>query len=128
MTVLNACRIADNATGKAKPREKSKSFMDGRNMTWRADRVVDADNVVSFCISGRITKQDVNTLRPVIEEDASAVTIDLKNVILVDREAVKFLAQRELNGAVLRNCPPYIRDWVTRERVETTETIGDENV
>ena len=49
------------------------------------------------------------------------LAIDLKNVDLVDREAVKFLAQRELNGTILRNCPPYIREWITRERIEMTK-------
>jgi hypothetical protein len=106
---------------------RGKSLTDALNMTWRIDRVVD-DDIVALRISGRIAKQDVDTLRAVIEEDATAVAIDLKNVILVDWEAVKFLAQRELNGTVLRNCPAYIRDWVTRERAETTEPIGDEDV
>jgi hypothetical protein len=94
-------------------------------MTWRIDRVVDGDDIVALCISGRITKHDLDTLRNAIEEEASAFAVDLRNVVLVDREAVKFLAQRELNGTVLRNCPPYIRDWVTRERADMTETNGD---
>jgi hypothetical protein len=95
-------------------------------MTWRIDRVVDGDNIVALCISGRITKQDVDALRNIIdEEEASAVAIDLKSVVLADRDAVKFLAQRELKGTVLRNCPPYIREWVTRERAETMEASGD---
>jgi hypothetical protein len=89
-------------------------------MTWRIDRVVGGDDNVALCISGRITRRDVDALRNVIEEEASAVAIDLRNVVLIDREAVKFLAQREFNGTVLRNCPPYIREWVTRERAETT--------
>jgi hypothetical protein len=42
--------------------------------------------------------------------------IDLKDVLLVDRETVKVLALSESNGAELRNCPAYIREWVTRER------------
>jgi hypothetical protein len=94
-------------------------------MTWRIDRVVDGDDIVALCISGRITKQDVETLRNVIEGEVSAIAIDLKNVVLADREVVKFLAQREFNRTVLRNCPPYIREWVTRERAETMETGGD---
>ena len=81
--------------------------------------------MVALCISGRITKQDVDILRNVIEDEASAIAIDLENVDLVDREAVKFLVQRELNGTVLRNCSPYIREWVTRERTEIMETSGD---
>ena len=51
--------------------------------------------------------------------------MDLENVDLVDREAVKVLAQREINGTVLRNCSPYIREWVTRARTEMMETNGD---
>jgi hypothetical protein len=94
-------------------------------MTWRIDRVVEEDGIVALYISGRITKQDVGTLRNVVEEEASAVAIDLQNVVLVDREVVKFLTQIEFNGTDVRNCPPYIREWVTRERAETIETSGD---
>jgi hypothetical protein len=94
-------------------------------MSCRIDRVVSGDDIVVLCISGRITEQYLDTLRNVIEQEASAVAIDLKNVVLIDREAVKFLAQRELNGTAIRRCPPYIREWVTRERAETMEAIGD---
>ena len=94
-------------------------------MSCRIDRVVGGDHMVVLCTSGRITKQDVDTLRNVIEAEASSVVIDLKDVDLVDREAVKFLAQRELNGTVLRNCSPYIREWVTRERTEMMEKSGE---
>lgn len=94
-------------------------------MSYRIDRVVAAEDIVVLCISGRITRQEVDTLRNVIEAEASAVAIDLENVDLVDREVVKFLAQRELNGAVLRNCSRYIREWVTKERTEMMEKSGD---
>ena len=72
-----------------------------------------------MCISGRITAQDVDMLRGVLEQERSAVAIDLKDVLLVDREAVKFLAVRESNGTELRNCLTYIREWITRERADT---------
>jgi anti-anti-sigma regulatory factor len=93
-------------------------------MSCRIDRVVGGDDIMVLCISGRITEQDVDTLRDVIKTQAPAVTIDLEKVDLVDREVVKFLAQRELSGTVLRNCSPYIRELVTRERTEM-ETTGD---
>jgi hypothetical protein len=60
-------------------------------------------------------------LRGVVEQESGGVAIDLKNVLLVDREAVRLLALRETDGTELRNCPPYIREWVTRERAETHE-------
>ena len=58
-------------------------------------------------------------LRGVLEQESGGFAIDLTNVLLVDREAVKLLAFSEANGTELRNCPPYIREWVTRERAET---------
>ncbi len=67
-------------------------------------------------ISGQITGKDVDLLRSLLEQERSVVAIDLKDVLLVDREAEKLLALSELNGAELRNCPAYIREWVTRER------------
>ena len=70
-------------------------------------------------VSGRITGEHVDMLRGVLEQESGGFAIDLKNVLLVDREAVKLLALSEANGTELRNCPPYIREWVTRERAET---------
>jgi hypothetical protein len=87
--------------------------------------VVGDDDTVILSISGRITKQDLDTLRNAIEAEASAVAIDLENVDLVDGEIVRFLAQKELNGNVLRNCSAYIREWVTRERTEMMEKAVD---
>jgi hypothetical protein len=86
-------------------------------MSCRIDRVVDAEKLVVLLISGRITGEHVNMLRGVLEQESGGFAIDLKNVLLVDRAAVKLLARSEAHGTELRNCPPYIREWVTRERV-----------
>ena len=88
-------------------------------MSCRIDRVVSSENLVVLFISGRIAREDVDMLRGVLEQEADAFAIDLKNVLLVDSEAVKLLALSETNGTELRNCPPYVREWVTRERAET---------
>jgi hypothetical protein len=37
---------------------------------------------------------DVNMLRVLLEQERSAVAIDLKDVLLVDREAIKLLANQ----------------------------------
>ena len=112
------------ATDRKADEQKSKSFVRGLKMSCRIDRVVGGDGIVVLGISGRITKQDLETLRNAIEAEASAAAINLENVELVDREAVKFLAQREFNGTVLQNCSAYNREWVTRERTEMMETGG----
>jgi hypothetical protein len=88
-------------------------------MSCRIDRVVSSENLVVLVISGRITGEHVEMLRGVLKQEYGGFAIDLKNVLLVNREAVKLLAFSEANGTELRNCPPYIREWVTRERAET---------
>jgi hypothetical protein len=70
----------------------------------------------------------VDTLRNALRQEAGALAIDLKNVSLVDRGAVKLLARREINGTELRNCPPYIREWVTRERAERKTRRSDQGL
>jgi hypothetical protein len=50
-----------------------------------------------------------------LEQERNAVAIDLKGVLQVDREAVKLLTLCESHGAELRDCPPYLREWITRE-------------
>ena len=91
----------------------------------RIDRVVSDDNRVVLVVSGRITGEHIDTLRGVLEQESGGFAIDL-NVLLVDREAVTLLAFTEANGTELRNCPPYIREWVTRWRAERTGACGQE--
>jgi hypothetical protein len=85
-------------------------------MSCRIDRVVSAESIAVLLVSGKITGLHVDTLRGVLEKEPGGFILDLKNVVLVDREAVKLLARSEANGTKLRNCPPYVREWVTRER------------
>ena len=90
-------------------------------MTCRIDRVLIAEDRVLLSISGRITAEYVDLLRSLLEQERSAVAIDLKNVLHVEREAVKFLARCESDGAELRNCAAYLREWITRERIDANE-------
>jgi anti-anti-sigma regulatory factor len=83
-------------------------------MTCRIDRLAIERDVV-LRISGRIAAEDLDVLRTALEE-GRVVAIDLTEVELIDRDAVKLLARTEGNGIELRQCPAYIREWVTRER------------
>ena len=51
-----------------------------------------------------------------LDQEKNAVAIDLKEVLLVDGEAVRLLELCETNGTGLRNCPAYVREWIMRER------------
>jgi anti-anti-sigma regulatory factor len=81
-------------------------------------QAIGKDRVV-LRVSARITGDHVNTLRTLLEQESSALTLDLKDVRLVDAEAVKLLAIHESNGMRIDNCPPYIREWIRREREAT---------
>jgi hypothetical protein len=87
-------------------------------MCCRIDRILTGENVVVLAITGRIREEHVETLRGLLEQEAVPPVLDLQNVMLIDREAVKFLALIEARGCALRNCPLYVREWVTRERTE----------
>src|ERR1700743_3025337 len=87
-------------------------------MTFRIDRRVVEQGRTMLCISGRIAEEGGNTLRGLLEGEESIVIIDLKDVLIVDREAIKLLAVCESNGVELRNWPGYIREWLTRECVD----------
>src|ERR1700752_5382025 len=85
-------------------------------MTCRINRLVIGEDLVILCISGQVTREGVDMLRDLLDQEKSAVAIDLKDVLLVYREGVKLLARRESNAFELRNCPAYIREWIKRER------------
>jgi hypothetical protein len=50
-------------------------------------------------------------------EGSPRVALDLEDVKLVDRGVVRFLGVCEANGAELRHCSPYIREWILKERI-----------
>jgi hypothetical protein len=50
------------------------------------------------------------------EADGRRIVLDLKDLTLVDQDAVSFLKRCEANNITLKNCPAYIREWITRER------------
>lgn len=74
-------------------------------------------------VSGRIGTEDVETLTGLLRHEKSGVAIDLKEVTLVDRDAVTFLALSQTNGIELSNCPAYIREWIDRESAHTSAEL-----
>src|SRR5437870_2354368 len=49
--------------------------------------------------------------------------VDLEEVSLVDVESVRFLISCEVAGVSLRHCPPYVREWMSREADTGKESI-----
>ena len=83
-------------------------------MTCRIDRLSTEQGLVLY-ISGRIAAEDIEVVRTALDE-RRVVAIEVAEVELVDGDAVKLLAQAEAEGIELRNCPGYIREWITKER------------
>jgi hypothetical protein len=76
-----------------------------------------ANGYVVFAISGRLDAESLLELSALIsvEAPARAVTLELKDLVLVDRDAVGFLRACAQRGIELRNCPQYIRTWMASD-------------
>jgi anti-anti-sigma regulatory factor len=76
-----------------------------------------ANGDVVFTVSGRLDADNVGELSALVAAEPAGrpLVLDLKDLVLVDRDALRFLRVCEGNGIVLRNCPPYIRAWMARE-------------
>jgi hypothetical protein len=83
-------------------------------MVLKIDRGSDAQQLV-LRLSGRIQSEHVEQLNTEMK-GSTQVVLDLKDVKLVDREVVCFLGSCEANGAELRHCSPYIREWILKEK------------
>ena len=56
----------------------------------------------------------INMIDDLLTKETDPVALDLREVALVDREAVKFLATLDARGVGLRNCPGFIREWMRK--------------
>jgi len=80
-------------------------------------RAVNGEVVIK--LSGRMDVENIAELETLVrnEADGRRIVLDLKDLTLVDRDAVRFLECCESDSIRLMNCPPYIREWIARERV-----------
>ena len=83
---------------------------------FRIQRLSNGRSVV-LTLSGRIQAAALAELQKLLQGEAGEhnVALDLKDVRVVDRAAVIFLANCEAKGIKLSNCPRYIREWIRKE-------------
>ena len=79
-----------------------------------------ANGDVVFTVSGRLVADNVSELSRLLADESTGrpLVLDLKDVVLVDRDAIRFLRACDRNGVALRNCPPYIREWIAGDEEE----------
>jgi hypothetical protein len=75
-----------------------------------------AKRQVVFKLSGRIEADEVAELQELLalETAGQELVLDLKDVTLVNQDAVTFLDGCEANRIKLESCPAYVRAWIDR--------------
>ena len=69
-----------------------------------------------FVLSGVLDIEHATRLQELLATVASdRIVLDLKDITLVDRDAVRFLAHAETVGIDIVNCPEYVRRWIAAE-------------
>ncbi|HBB93867.1 MAG TPA: hypothetical protein DC054_00615 [Blastocatellia bacterium] len=78
----------------------------------------EANGEVVLKISGRLDRENFAELKNLIDSEGGSrrMILDLRDLTLVDQEAVRFLEQCDSNGIELQNCAPYICEWIERQR------------
>jgi ABC-type transporter Mla MlaB component len=85
------------------------------DVTLKIDRSSEKQKTI-LRLSGRMDPEGVLELKRELNGATENVSLDLKEVVRVDLEAVRFLGACVVQGIELRNCPPYISEWIRRER------------
>ena len=77
-----------------------------------------ANGEVVFKLSGRMDVESLAELKTLFSVEASGrrIVLDLKDLTVVDQDVVSFLRRCEVDSITLKNCPAYIREWITRGR------------
>jgi hypothetical protein len=68
-----------------------------------------------FTLTGRMEAEHVVELKELFDSDYRNIILDLRELRLADRDAVKFLRSCERGGMNLENCPAYVREWMDRQ-------------
>lgn len=84
---------------------------------WKVQKT-EQGGLVVLLVSGRIEGEHLTELRKAfnVETKNQNFILDMSEVRLVDQDSIEFLSRCEANGAELRNCPAYIREWIERDR------------
>jgi hypothetical protein len=83
-------------------------------MTCRIDQLSTEYGLV-LTISGQIATEDLEVVRTALDR-RHVVAIELWELELVNREAIRLLAQAEAGGIAIKSCPAYIREGITNEQ------------
>jgi len=75
-------------------------------------------SVITLHLCGRIQSDQIASIRSEMNDDGTSKMLELSEVTLVDIGVIQFLISCEEEGVELVHCPPYVREWMLRERAE----------
>lgn len=64
---------------------------------------------------GADSVHEIDRLIRDVRQARSQVVLDMGEVTLMDRAAVRFFARQQKRGVALVNCPGYIAHWISQE-------------
>ena len=74
-----------------------------------------SSKAIVFALSGELDNEHMESLNELLEGEKRSILLDLRDVTLVGRKAVEFLARLEAGGVGIINCPEYVRTWIAAE-------------
>jgi hypothetical protein len=80
------------------------------------DREINAAEIHGVHPKWGMNAEEVAELKALFATDYRSMALDLRDVRLADRDAVKFLGDCEADGMKLENCPAYVREWMETEK------------
>jgi len=85
-----------------------------------------ANGQVVFTLSGRMQTEDIEQVRQLLVGEAAGrrVMINLRDVTLINQDAVAFLAECEAKGIKLECCPLHMRRWIGHEKRRSEKRRG----
>ena len=89
-----------------------------------------ANGQVVFTLSGRMQTDDIEQVQQllIVETPGQQLMFDLRDVTLVNQDAVTFLADCEAKGIKLESCPLHIRNWIDQEKHRNKRRRGQKKV
>jgi hypothetical protein len=85
------------------------------SMTLRIEKSV-REKFTVYALTGHMESEQIPELKELLDSEYRNIILDLRELRLADRDAVRYLKSCESVGIKLENCPAYVRDWIDREK------------
>ena len=95
-------------------------------LTWSTNQMLRLEKNSDGCVTkvalmGRIQSNHIALVQSAMNDACEHTVLDLGQVTLVDLGVIRFLISCEDSGIEFVLCPPYVREWILRERAEGTD-------